>query len=186
MPGEAAAFVVALLGVAGSGKSIVTRRLIEAHGYQRLRFIDPVRDGLEAMFGLDEAFLDSYQRHRPQAIFGGRTVEEMMTTLSRWGRADVHDSTWCNEWRRRLGGMRGTVVADDVMRDNEAAAVRAAGGIVVRVTRPGWAAKNQIKAARLAAIPHDFELVNHGPQELAEATDEFIAGLASRRLGTAG
>jgi hypothetical protein len=184
MPGEAAAKVVALLGVAGSGKSIVTRRLLEAHGFTRLRFIDPVRDGLKAMFGLTDEVLDGYQRHRPQAIYGGRTIEEMMTTLGRWGRRDVAEKSLCTEWRRRLGGLTGYVLADDVMRDIEAAAVRAAGGIVVRVTRPGWSPRDQIKAARLAAIPHDFELVNHGPQELAAATDQFLAGLGRHLQGT--
>lgn len=178
MPGNAAAKIVALLGVSGSGKSIVTRRLVERHGFTRIRFIDPVRDMLKAGFGLTDEFLDSYQRNQAQARFGGRTLDNMLSSLSQWSREHVHADACANEWRRRVDAAGSDwIVADDVMRPNEAAAVRAAGGLVVRVTRPNFTPRDHVKAQRLAVIPADMELVNHGPDELAGLTDRFIQGL---------
>lgn len=186
MPGQAAAKVVALLGVAGSGKSAVTRRLVEVHGFTRLRFIDTARDMLKVATGLTDDDLDSYIRNRPQQRFGGHSLVNMLTTLSRWGRENIHADFWANEWRRKLDSLSGYVVADDIMRHGEAAAVWAANGLVIRVNRADWTPQDAVKAAQLAAIPADMEMLNEGPQELAALVDRFIDGIGkvkSRAVG---
>lgn len=186
VPGKATAKVVALLGVAGSGKSAVTRRLVELHGFTRLRFVDTARDMLKVATGLTDDDLDSYIRNKPQQRFGGHSLVNMITTLSRWGRDNVHADFWANEWRRKLDSLTGFVVTDDVMRHSEAAAVWAANGLVIRVTRPGYTPPDAIKAAQLAAIPADMDMDNEGPQELAALVDSFMAGIDKVRSKAVG
>ena len=61
----------------------------------------------------------------------------MQTLGTEWGRALAPD-LWVEMWAASIVGLD-RVVADDVRFDNEVAAVRALGGIVVEVRRPGIA-----------------------------------------------
>jgi hypothetical protein len=176
--------IVALLGVSGSGKSIVARRLL-ASGFQRVRFGDAARDMLSGGFGCTPHEIDGDQRNIPQTRFGGMTVQNLMQSLTHdWGRGGVHSDIWANEWRRRvsllrppLPGHKILVLSDDLQRPNEAAAVREAGGIVVRITRPGYVPANPGAFHKQARITHDVELINEGPEKLVRVTETFVQGL---------
>jgi hypothetical protein len=175
--------VVALVGVPGSGKSIVARRLLE-RGYAQLRFADPVRDMLKAAFGLTDEDLEGPGRKRTYHRFGGRSPENLSWLLvDTWGRREVHSDLWVNEWRRRLHGMTGFVLTDDLQRMNEAAAVHDFGGLVVRVTRPDYRPSNPRALDWVAHVPHDVELMNNGPDSLAAAADELGESLGRGLIG---
>jgi dephospho-CoA kinase len=47
--------IVAILGVAGSGKTLVARHLVEAYGFQRTRFAGPLKNMLKVGLGLTPA-----------------------------------------------------------------------------------------------------------------------------------
>lgn len=171
--------IVALLGVSGSGKSIVSRRLLEDHAFTRLRFGDPIRDMLKAGFGLSDYDIDGQGRTISRGRFGGNTPGTLVQTLSHdWGRGSIHSAIWVNEWRRRAAALSGFVLADDLQRRNEADAVRAMGGIVVRVTRPDYIPMDENTLQRQSEIVEDIELINRGPDRLRALTDQLFEELA--------
>ncbi len=179
MSGKPFRYVVGLLGVSGSGKSVVARRLYEHHGLTRIRFGEPQRDMLRSGFGLTDAEIDGPDRLRPNDRLGGHTPQHLIHTLSHvWGRASIHSNLWVNEWSRRVGMVEGGVLADDIQRPNEADATRTAGGVVIRVTRRDYTPTNPQALQRLSMIQHDAEIINTGDlEELVVRTDEFVVQL---------
>lgn len=173
-----------MLGVPGSGKTAVARRMMAA-GFHRVRFADPARDMLAAGFGCTDEEIDGATRERSQRRFGGQSVQFLMWSLiEEWGRRGVHSDLFNYEWRRRVDdvGRRNAdsqayVVSDDLRRPCEAAAVRTAGGIIVRVTRPGYLPPSAHAAAKALRIDADIELTNRSPEGLAVQTDAFIKSL---------
>ena len=170
--------LIGLLGVGGSGKAFVTRRLVEAYGFTHLRFGDAVRDMLTAGFGMTEDEFDNFAKKQPLGRFGGHTLANLMQTLTHdWGRGQIHSDLWCNEYKRRLEPLTGFVVTDDLQRENEVAAIRESGGLVVRITRPNYTPSNKGVLLRQARLVHDLELVNEGIDGLCQSVDRFITGL---------
>lgn len=170
--------LVGLLGVGGSGKAFVTRRLVEVYGFTHLRFGDAIRDMLAAGFGVAEDEFDNFAKKQPVGRFGGHTLANMMQTLTHdWGRGQIHSDLWTREYERRLGALEGFVVTDDLQRENEVAAVRDGGGLVVRITRPGYTPSNRGVLLRQARLVHDLELVNEGLDGLCQSVDRFVEGL---------
>ena len=168
--------IVALLGVPGSGKSVIARRLHDEHGFGRVRFGDPLRDMLRAGFQLTDEEIDGDASRHGQARFGGCTPHHMIVTLAnQWARASVHTNLLCTEWRRRVDRLGGLILTDDLQRANEAEAVRDAGGIVVRVTRPGYRPMDNNSLARQSAIHSDIEIVNHKVDDLNSQTDRIVS-----------
>jgi hypothetical protein len=176
---KAAAKLVALLGVSGSGKSAVARRLVEAHGFTLLRFGDPVRDMLKAGFGLTDADFDGMARNQRQPRFGGLSAAHLQNTLANaWGRGNCAD-LWNHEFKRRVAAVGGNVVCIDVNRQNEADTVRSVGGILVGIHRPGFVPTNDMATAtRLADIETDLRVTTNGKGALASIADELVAGLS--------
>lgn len=169
--------IVALVGVPGSGKTLVARCMIAA-GFHRVRFADAAREMLVAGFGCTPHEIDGDQRDTPQRRFGGHTVKSVMHALTHdFGRRQIHSDIWVNEWRRRTAKLDGFVLTDDLQRPNEAAAIRDAGGIIVRITRPNYTAASEAVVQRLAKIGHDLELLNDGPDQLIKVAEQFLAGL---------
>lgn len=183
---QAAALVVALLGVSGSGKSIIARRL-EERGFTAINFRQPALDMIAAGFGLtDHEMTRSGGWDKPQARFGGRTVQNILSTLRHdWGRGCVHRDLWNNEVRRRILAHGAPVVISDIQRAPEVAMVHDLGGLVVRVTRAdftpsGRAAADLVEQAQLSV---DMELVNSGREAFDALAKEFADTLIQKAGG---
>lgn len=128
--------LVGLIGQAGSGKSALARHLVTRHGFVRMRFAENLKTMLRIGLGLTEEQIDGDAKMVPLADYGGRTPRELMQTLgTEWGRRLVHPDVWVIAWRRSLPAT-GLVCVDDVRFPNEAAAIRAEGGLLWRITRP--------------------------------------------------
>lgn len=176
--------VVALLGLPGSGKFAVAKRLAAA-GFHRLRFADPAREMLAAGFGCSAHEIDGEARDRAQRRFGGNSVQFLMSSLiEEWGRHNVHSDVWNNEFRRRVDALAAAnpdkttyIVTEDLRRPGEAATVRHIGGIIVRVTRPDYTPQSPYAAAKMARIEADIDFTNSAPDALAAQTDAFIKSL---------
>lgn len=170
--------LVGLLGVGGSGKSFVARRLVDVYGFHHLNFGDAVRDMLAAGFGLSEDEFDNFAKKQPVSRFGGHNLANMMQTLAYdWGRWQIHHDLWTREYERRLGKLDGFVVTDDIQQENEVAAIRDLGGVVVRITRRGYRPANRDVLLRQARLVHDLELVNEGLTGLCHSVDQFVEGM---------
>lgn len=155
-----------------------------AAGFQRVRFADPARDMLAAGFGLSADDIDGQSRERSQRRFGGNSVQFLMSSLiEEWGRRAVHTDLFNHEYRRRVEALASaaegpvSIVTEDVRRPGEAATIRDMGGIVVRITRPGYVPSSPHGAAKMAHIEADLEFVIRSPDMLIAQTDAFLKSL---------
>lgn len=153
--------LIAFTGLAESGKSTAALHLVNAQGFTRTRFAGPLK-AMMAALGLSTAEIEGHLKERPCALLGGRTPRYAMQTIgTEWGRMTIDDDLWVNAWRAALPAAGGVVV-DDCRFDNEAAAVKAAGGFLVKVVRPGAGTGAAGHSSEGQELPHDAEITNDG------------------------
>ncbi|KIQ05172.1 deoxynucleotide monophosphate kinase, partial [Agrobacterium tumefaciens] len=132
--------VIALTGLAGSGKSTASKYLVEKHGYQLVKFAGPLKDMLRAI-GLSEAQIEGELKEEPCEWLQGATPRHAMQTLgTQWGRACIGPSFWIELWVWRVNQIiaaGGRIVVDDCRFPNEAAEVRKLGGVVWKILGRG-------------------------------------------------
>ncbi|WP_421365932.1 deoxynucleotide monophosphate kinase [Agrobacterium tumefaciens] len=172
--------VIALTGLAGSGKSTASKYLVEKHGYKLVKFAGPLKDMLRAI-GLSEAQIEGELKETSCEWLQGKTPRHAMQTLgTQWGRDCIGLAFWIELWVRRVNliiakGAR--VVADDCRFPNEADEVRKLGGVVWRIVgRGGIAGAHESEAG--CGQP-DFELMNDGEtgallQKIKEALPQAV------------
>lgn len=114
--------------------------------------------------GLGERYVDGDLKETPHDLLGGKTPRQAMQWLgTEWGRFHFGDDFWINIWRAQVREalFGGRVVVDDVRFANEADAVRALGGIVVRIDCP-WAGSSSGSghASEAGQLHHDAVIRN--------------------------
>lgn len=155
--------VIALTGLAGSGKSTASKYLVEKHGYQLVKFAGPLKDMLRSI-GLSEEQIEGSFKEEPCEWLQGKTPRQAMQTLGcEWGRDCIGPDLWTELWVRRVNliiAEGGRVVVDDCRFPNEASEVRSLGGVVWRlVGRGGIAGGHESEAG--CGQP-DIEIHNTG------------------------
>jgi hypothetical protein len=130
---------------AGCGKSTVAGILFNRAGYHVEPFARTLKRMLQTM--LVDAGMHTgeairmiwHDKHEPiTCLPGAPTSRRLQQTLgTEWGRDLIGPDLWVEIWTRRAMSHAAGVVADDVRMANEAAAVRALGGEVWQVLRPG-------------------------------------------------
>lgn len=142
--------LIGLTGRKRTGKDSVADALSASAGYARASFADAVR---EAALDLDPWIPEYVDRYSPPvwrrlsdvvALYGWEEakdrIPEVRRTLQRLGTDVVRkldSELWVEYGLERAGLIEGPVVFTDCRFPNEADAIRAAGGIIVRVVRPG-------------------------------------------------
>lgn len=172
--------IIGILGLAGSGKTLVAKHLVEEYEFERMRFADPIKRMLRLGLGLTDEEIDGEAKMTPNAVFGGVTPRHLMQTLgTEWGRRNIHTDIWVNVWRRDVALQTGNVVVDDVRFPNEAAAIRAMGGVLWRVYRPGLTMDSHVSERMQQNITEDH-LINNATSitALLNSTDHLIKNLA--------
>lgn len=133
--------IIALTGLAGSGKSTAADYLIAVHGFTRVRFAGPLKAMMRAL-GLSDRHIEGDMKEVPHEMLCGKTPRQAMQTLgTEWGRKLIGDDFWINTWHQDAG-RHSRVVVDDCRFPNEAAAVRKLGGEVWRIEGRGGIAGN--------------------------------------------
>ncbi len=147
--------IIGIIGLAGSGKTIVAKHLAENYGYTRTRFAEPLKKMLKHGIGLTDEEVDGRLKEEPMERFNGMTPRYMMQTLgTEWGRRWLYGNIWVDAWRDLTTKIDGPVAVDDVRFPNEAEAVHELGGVLWRVHRPG-----------VEIIQHPSELAMQGIKE---------------------
>lgn len=169
--------VVGLCGLAGAGKSTAARLLVERYDFVRRPFAYPLKSMLAAL-GVPREVLDgpAELKELPRDDLCGLTTRHAMQMLGDWGRESMHPDFWVRQWQRGAH-LSPRYVADDVRYDNEAAAVRALGGIIIRVERTGaGSVTNPTHSSERNAVASDWQIRNDGTHDdLAWALDRAMA-----------
>lgn len=180
--------LIGFCGLAGSGKSTAAGRLIDRHRFVRHPFAGPIKLMIAALMNAEGATAAEVQeslygaeKAKPTRFLAGASPRAAMQTLgTEWGR-ELHTDFWLNAWG--LSWPHGAdVVVDDVRFSNEAAQIRAMGGVVIRVERADVAAlagKAALHASERQVFTPDAVLVNNGDvAALCAAVDAIVGHLA--------
>jgi len=128
--------LIGLTGRARSGKDSLASYLRAHHGFHSLAFADPIREGLQAMFGIGDHF--AYDAKEVPIPGIGKSYRELAQTLgTEWGRELISPEIWLRVMVLRVERVLSTksVVITDVRFENEAELIRKNGGIIFHLRR---------------------------------------------------
>lgn len=128
--------IIGFTGRAGCGKSTAALHLVQRHGFIRVRFAGPLKAMLLAL-GLTPEHVDGSLKEQPCELLCGKSPRQAMQTLgTEWGREIMGGDFWVSAWQQAAQNAGPLVVVDDVRFANEADAIRAMGGVVIKIERP--------------------------------------------------
>ena len=146
--------IIAICGLIGSGKDTIADYLQNIHQFRRESFAHTLKDAVAAVFGWDRELLEGRTRESRE---WRETVDAWWATrldmpdltprwvLQYWGtevaRKGFHDDLWIASLENKLRNTHDDIVISDCRFPNEIRAIKAAGGVVIRVTRgpePEW------------------------------------------------
>ena len=146
--------IIGICGFIGSGKDTIADYLVNLHHFRRESFANSLKDAVAQVFGWDRTMLEGRTkqarewREQVDAWWAQRLGIPHLTPrfiLQQWGtevcRKNFHDDIWIASLENKLRNSRDDVVISDCRFPNEIRAIKAAGGIVVRVVRgpePEW------------------------------------------------
>jgi hypothetical protein len=180
--------IIAFTGLAGSGKSTAAAHLCDNHGFERVRFAGPLKDMMRAL-GLTEQEVEGDRKELPCALLCGKTPRWAMQSVgTEWGRDLIGSNLWTNAWQAAVDRLPPAVpvVVDDCRFVNEAAAVRANGGALVKIVRPGagaGAAGHSSEGQDLGIVADTIANIGT-PEDLQYRLDAVVRDLSWAMAGT--
>lgn len=155
--------LIALTGLAGSGKSTVADYLIEQHDFARMKFAQGLKDMLRAI-GLDDDDIEGSGKEQPHYKLCMRTPRHAMLTLgTEWGRNLIGEDLWVRILEDRINGSFHTdIVVDDCRFPNEAAMIKRLGGQVWRIVRDTDRTINHPSETEQSQFEADWTCFNNG------------------------
>ena len=145
--------IIGLVGFQGAGKDTIADYLVNIHEFKRESFANTLKDAVAHVFGWDRELLEGRTkqsrawREQPDEWWSNRLGREITPrwVLQYWGtevaRRGFHDDIWIASLENKLRTKTDDVVISDCRFPNEIAAIKSAGGRVIRVVRgpePDW------------------------------------------------
>jgi hypothetical protein len=145
--------ILGICGLIGAGKDTIADYLVNIHEFKRESFATTLKDAVAHVFGWDRELLEGRTkqsrawREQRDEWWSARLGMDITPrwVLQFWGtevaRRSFHDDIWIASLENKLRNSRDDVVISDCRFPNEIKAIKAAGGIVVRVVRgaePEW------------------------------------------------
>ena len=146
--------IIGICGFIGSGKDTIADYLVNLHHFRRESFANTLKDAVSAVFGWDRTMLEGRTkqarewREQVDTWWAERLSIPHLTPrwiLQNWGtevcRKNFHDDIWIASLENKLRTSTDDIVISDCRFPNEIAAIKKAGGRVVRVVRgvePEW------------------------------------------------
>lgn len=146
--------IIGICGLIGSGKDTIADYLQNIHQFKRESFAATLKDAVASVFGWDRELLEGRTKHSREwretvdPWWAERLAMPNLTprwVLQYWGtevfRKGFHDDLWIAALENKLRNGSDDIVITDCRFPNEIRAIRAAGGVVVRVRRgpePAW------------------------------------------------
>jgi hypothetical protein len=187
--------VIGITGCAMHGKDTLAKVLIDKYGYKRISFADPLKNGLQKIFGFtyeqlhgkEKEAIDEYWQQTPRKImqFVGtdlfrNQLPEIMPHLGTNVWVAVCKKAMLDEWKINP---EQKFVITDVRFDNEVNFIKEMNGLIVRVTRPniisGLNCQSSIHASEIAISKFvvDHDIVNDTTVEELHDKFELILSL---------
>jgi hypothetical protein len=146
--------IIGVCGFIGSGKDTIADYLVNLHHFRRESFANTLKDAVAAVFSWDRMMLEGRTkqarewREQVDPWWAQRLGIPHLTPrwiLQNWGtnvlRTGFHDDIWIASLENKLRSSTDDIVISDCRFPNEIAAIKKAGGRVVRVVRgaePEW------------------------------------------------
>lgn len=182
-----APMIIALSGAASAGKSTAAAYLADRHGFARVRFAGPLKAMVRAFLSSAgtpaediERLVEGDLKEAPAAAFAGNSPRYFMQALgTEFGRQLIHPDLWVAAWSSgassALGAGAPGVVVEDCRFANEAEAVRALAGRIVRIERPGAVIPLSGHPSEGQAFPCDATVRNDdAPEILHQRLDALV------------
>jgi hypothetical protein len=170
--------IIGLTGGMGVGKS-TAYQIIKDHfrDVELIKFAGPLYDMQEMIYRRIAAV-----HKRPETFVKDRKLLQWLGT--NWGRDTISETLWVDLWKAEAEQLQRYgihVVCDDVRFDNEADAIHAMGGIVIKITADTATSRittangiaNHASEAGLSANKIDFSIANNGT--LAQYEKDLLA-----------
>ncbi len=126
--------LIGLSGPAGAGKNTVADFLSEDYGFKAVSFAEPIYRAVAEITGMAvEELQDREVKEEPIEWLGVSPRVLLQTLGTEWGRNTIKHDMWI---RLAMSKVDGDTVITDVRFDDEAEAIKAAGGEIWRITRP--------------------------------------------------
>ena len=146
--------IVGFVGLIGAGKDTAADYLVNFHDFRRDSFANTLKDAVADVFGWDRTLVDGRTR---ESRLWREQVDEWWAkrlnmpnltprwVLQYWGtevfRQGFHNDIWIASLENKMRKTEDNIVVTDVRFANEIAAIRNAGGKVIRIKRgadPVW------------------------------------------------
>lgn len=176
--------LIGLVGHAGAGKDTAAGGLALI-GYRNVKFSSGLKAMLAALLegqGVSPEtiyrMIEGDLKETPTVYLNGRTPRHAMQTLgTEWGRKCIGPEFWVNCGMFTAAGHDRAVITDCRF-PNEIDAIRRAGGMIVRITRPGLAVDlSHVSEQFIASVTPDLEVENEHAtaEQFADAFADIIA-----------
>lgn len=176
--------LIGLTGYAGTGKDTVREILEHRHDLDGLAFADPIRDMLTALLescGVKTDWMTERDLKEQPIPEIGASYRQMAQQLgTEWGRS-IHPDFWLRIAAAKIAMYQKYecpgVVISDVRFPNEAAWIKAHGGVIWRILRPGIdPVRAHASEALIKDLPWDYTIDNRGSiDDLIHATEGAMA-----------
>jgi len=183
--------LIGLAGPARSGKSTAATYIEQQFGFAQYAFAQPLKEALRGMLNLSDRELEGDLKEEALTDIGLSPRQLMQTLGTEWGRQHGGRDFWLRVAERRLAHIEDALphafngyVISDVRFENEAAWVRARGGVILHIHRPDAPQVASHSSEHGIAIHGgDIEISNDADIETLHAVlRAIIGGIICRQL----
>lgn len=134
--------IIGIAGQAGSGKGTAAGVLVD-RGFVKGKFAAALKEMLRALLRYRriaddeiEEMIEGSLKELPHAALNGKSPRHVMQALGQWGRDAIEEDFWVDvEFDAKTGESK--LLFDDLRYDNEEAAIKKRGGVVVQIVGRG-------------------------------------------------
>lgn len=178
--------IYGITGYKGAGKDTAGRAImayLNDAGVHQINFADPLKAVCAEVFGLthDQMYGDQATKEKVLDTWPGMSPRQIMQKVGTECFRDQFPGVWIKAWQRAVAGRTENVVCTDYRFADEAAALKEADAVLIRVVRPGLTVDEHRSESGIADLPSDITLVNDcrsAGEFMAKAVKQLIdAGL---------